>query len=57
MQAKCYILSYEINQKKNKSDQLIASLDKAKECQLKAIKRAQIDNPDLIEEFKNNMSL
>ncbi len=56
MQAKCYVLSFEISQKGSKSDQMVALLDKARECQLKAIKRAQVDNPDLIEEFKNNMS-
>ena len=59
MQAKCHVLSFEINQKRNKADQaafLVVSLDKAKECQLKAIKRAQIDNPDLLDEFKKNMS-
>jgi tetratricopeptide repeat protein 21B len=57
MQAKCYVLSFEINQKRNKTDQIVASLDKAKECQLKAIKRAQIDNPDLLDEFKRSMSM
>ena len=57
MQAKCYLLSHEINQKRNKHEQLLVCLDKAKEYQLKAIKRSQVDNPDLLEDYKNTMSM
>ncbi|CAF0765805.1 unnamed protein product [Brachionus calyciflorus] len=56
MVAKCYILAYDINFKRNRSDSLLTSLEKAKEFQLKAIKRAQVDNPDLLEELKKNLS-
>ena len=56
MVSKCYLLAYDINTKRNRTDLLLQSLEKAKEFQLKAIKRAQVDNPDLAEEFKKNLS-
>jgi hypothetical protein len=57
MQAKCLLLSYEISLKRNKADQALPLLEKAKEIQLKSIKRAQVDNPDLLEEYKVNLSM
>lgn len=56
MVAKCYYLSYDINQKKNKTDLLLQSLEKAKEFQLKAIKKANLDNADLLDDYNNMLS-
>lgn len=56
MIAKCYYLAYDINQKRNRPELLVQSLEKAKEYQFKAIKRAQLDNPDLLDEFKKMLS-
>ena len=56
MVAKCYFLSYDINQKKNKSDLLLQCLDKAKEFQLKAIKKANLDNADLLDDYNDMLS-
>ncbi len=57
MIARCYLLSYDINHKKNKNDLLLPVLEKAKEYQMKAIKRAQVDNPDLLDEYRNTQSM
>lgn len=57
MIAKCYYLAYDINQKRNRSELLVQSLEKAKEYQLKAIKRAQLDNTDLLDDFKKMLSM
>ena len=56
MVAKCYLLAYDINQKRGRNEQLLTSLDKSKEYQLKSIKRAQVDNPDLLVEFNKSLS-
>lgn len=56
MVAKCFLLMYDIYQKRNRNDLLMASLEKAKDYQLKAIKKAQVDNPDLLEEYNHNLS-
>lgn len=55
MISKCYLLAYEINLKRNRTDLLVTSLDKSKEFQLKAIKRAQVENPDIVEDLKKNL--
>lgn len=55
MISKCYLLAYEINFKRNRTDLLLTSLEKSKEFQLKAIKRAQVENPDIVEELKKNL--
>jgi hypothetical protein len=47
---------FDIYQKRNRNDSLSASLEKAKDYQLKAIKKAQVENPDLLEEYKHNLS-
>ena len=52
MVAKCHLLFYEINLKRARTDALLASLNKAKECTLKATKRAQVDNTDLLPDLK-----
>lgn len=57
MIAKCYFLAYDINQKRGRTELLVHTLEKAKEYQLKAIKRAQIDNTDLLEDFKKMLSM
>lgn len=57
MIAKCYYLAYDINLKRNRPELLVQSLEKAKEYQLKAIKRAQLDNTDLLEDFKKMLSM
>ena len=57
MIAKCYYLAYDINQKRNRSELLVQSLEKAKEYQLKAIKRAQLDNTDLLDDFRKMLSM
>ena len=54
---KCYYLAYDINLKRNRPELLVQSLEKAKEYQLKAIKRAQLDNTDLLEDFKKMLSM
>jgi tetratricopeptide repeat protein 21B len=56
MVAKCYYLSYEINLKKNKTDLLLQCLEKAKEFQLKGIKKANLDNADLLDDYNNMLS-
>ena len=57
MIAKCYYLAYDINLKRNRPELLVQSLEKAKEYQLKAIKRAQLDNTDLLEDFRKMLSM
>jgi hypothetical protein len=56
MLAKCCLLMCEINKKRNNSEAILAWLQKAKDLQLKANKRAQIDNTDLLEEFNKMLS-
>jgi hypothetical protein len=56
MVAKCYLLAYDVNQKRNRNELLLTSLDKSKEYQMKAIKRAQVDNPDLLAEYNKSLS-
>ncbi len=57
MVAKCCILMYNACNKKNKTESLGQWLEKAKEIQQKAIKRAQMENSDLIDEFRTTYSL
>lgn len=57
MVAKCYFLAYDINLKRNRLELLTQSLEKAKDFQLKAIKRAQVDNPELLDDFKKTLTL
>jgi tetratricopeptide repeat protein 21B len=56
MVARCYLLAYDVNQKRGRSELLLTSLDKSKEYQLKAIKRGQVDNPDLLAEYNKSLS-
>ena len=51
MVAKCCLLMYEMYFKKNKTESIGAWLDKAKEIQLKAMKKGQLENSDSAEEF------
>ena len=51
MTAKCCLLMFDINMKKNKTDLLQQWLEKAKECQTKTMKRAQVENSDSIEDY------
>ena len=48
---------YNVCNKKNKTESLGQWLEKAKEIQQKAIKRAQMENSDLIDEFRTTYSL
>ena len=57
MLAKCCLIMYEMNLKKNKTESLGIWLDKAKEMQQKAIKRGQMENSDLIEEYRNGSTM
>lgn len=56
MVAKCCLLMYSVNYKRNKSENLGQWLEKSKEIQQKAIKRAQMENSDSIEEFRITLS-
>lgn len=56
MVARCYLLAYEVNQKRNRNEQLLPSLEKSKDFHLKAIKKAQVDNPDLLIELNKSLS-
>lgn len=57
MVAKCCLLMYNVCFKKNKTEPLGQWLEKSKEMQQKAIKRAQMENSDIIDEFRNTYSL
>lgn len=56
MVAKCCLLMYNVCYKKNKTESLGQWLEKAKEIQQKAIKRAQMENSDSLEEFRITFS-
>ena len=56
MVAKCCFLMYEISQKRNKHEILLQWLEKAKEFQLKAIKKAQLENPDAADEYRKMLT-
>ena len=56
MLAKCCFLMYEISQKRNKTDVLLQWLEKAKEFELKAIKKAQVENPDAADEYRKMLT-
>lgn len=52
MVAKCILLMYDINLKRNRTDSLGQWLDKAKEIQQKTMKRAEMENSENIDDYK-----
>ncbi len=52
MTAKCLLLMYDINLKRNRTDSLGQWLDRARDAQLKTMKRAQMDSSENLEDYK-----
>ncbi len=56
MVAKCCFLMCEVYQKQNQSELIIEWLDKSRELYLKVLKKAQVEDPESIEEHQNMFS-
>lgn len=56
MAAKCCFLMCEMHQKQNNVDQIMEWLNRSKEMYSKVLKRAQIEDPDSLEEHQNMLS-
>ena len=56
MVAKCCFLMCEIYQKLNQADLIVEWLDKSRDLYLKVLKRAQIEDPESLEQHQNMYS-